>query len=308
MAYQKVMTAAEYVEKVFRIATEFDTFYKAKWPYNLGYHHADGRRSWDCWNLNPKTMIWGWDENGGVGYYCWEPGKYGLGDWGGETIMDHCEDVSRDFTNLIPAELLISPDNGHMGVYIGERIVNGRCYNVVECTTSWKENRVCLSYVSANGLRYHYKDGAQSSADPKEKAPTPWARHGKNPWVDYSVLPPGPPEPPAPTPEEPIYYTVVRGDALYKIAAKFDTTIAKLIEWNSIANPNLIYPGQKLIVGYKNPEPVPPEPEKVYYTVVRGDNLTKIARKFGTTVAQLVKWNNIPNKNLIYPGQVLRVK
>ena len=47
---------------------------------------------------------------------------------------------------------------------------------------------------------------------------------------------------------------------------------------------------------------------KQYYTVKSGDNLTKIAKKYGTTVNQLVAWNNIKNKNLIYPGQKLRVK
>lgn len=41
------------------------------------------------------------------------------------------------------------------------------------------------------------------------------------------------------------------------------------------------------------------------YTVVRGDTLSAIAAKFGTTVADLVSANNITNPNLIYPGQVL---
>lgn len=45
-----------------------------------------------------------------------------------------------------------------------------------------------------------------------------------------------------------------------------------------------------------------------YYIVQSGDNLTKIANKYGTTVNQLVAWNNISNPNLIYPGQKLRVK
>ena len=45
-----------------------------------------------------------------------------------------------------------------------------------------------------------------------------------------------------------------------------------------------------------------------YYTVVSGDNLTKIAKKYGTTVAQIQSWNKIQNANLIYPGQKLRVK
>lgn len=45
-----------------------------------------------------------------------------------------------------------------------------------------------------------------------------------------------------------------------------------------------------------------------YYTVKSGDNLTKIAKKYGTTVQALVKLNGIKNPNLIYAGQKLRVK
>jgi len=45
-----------------------------------------------------------------------------------------------------------------------------------------------------------------------------------------------------------------------------------------------------------------------YYTVVAGDNLTKIASKYGTTVSQLQSWNNIKDANLILVGQKLRVK
>jgi len=49
------------------------------------------------------------------------------------------------------------------------------------------------------------------------------------------------------------------------------------------------------------------KPNVEYYIVQKGDNLTKIAKKYGTTVNQLVAWNNIKNKNLINIGQKLRV-
>ena len=49
-------------------------------------------------------------------------------------------------------------------------------------------------------------------------------------------------------------------------------------------------------------------PKEEYYVVQKGDTLTKIAKKYGTTVNQLVAWNNIKNKNLIYAGQKIRVK
>ena len=45
-----------------------------------------------------------------------------------------------------------------------------------------------------------------------------------------------------------------------------------------------------------------------YYTFVSGDNLTSIAKRYGTTVVQLIEWNNIVNSNLIYVGQRLIVK
>lgn len=44
------------------------------------------------------------------------------------------------------------------------------------------------------------------------------------------------------------------------------------------------------------------------YTVVKGDNLTKIANKFNTTVNELVRLNNITNPNRIEIGQVLKIR
>lgn len=121
---------------------------------------------------------------------------------------------------------------------------------------------------------------------------------------------PAPAPKPAPQPASGDYYTVVKGDNLTKIAQKYGTTVANLVAWNGIKNPNLIYPGQKLRVRNGSaPAPKPaPAPAAQYYTVVRGDNLTKIAKKYGTTVNNLVKLNGIKNPNLIYAGQKLRVK
>ena len=295
MAYKVVYTAKDFHDLLIHIATELKTRYKNSYPFNLGYWNGS-EWSWDCWNL-VKSIIWGWTEKYSIGYFAKPDLSTGMGDWTGTQIMAKCADVSTDFSKLTVGEFLLSPDGGHAGVYVGEMIINSKCYNVVECTVNW-ENKVLLSYVSSSGLRYHYKDGAQ--------AKTAWGKHGKLPWIDYSVQP-TPPTPPTP-PEEPIYYTVVRGDALYKIAKKFNTTIGQLVAWNKIPNPNLIYVGQRLIVGYKTPAPTPPTPSEEYYTVKRGDNLSSIAKKFGTSVVQLVKWNNIVNPNLIITGQVLRVK
>jgi LysM repeat protein len=44
------------------------------------------------------------------------------------------------------------------------------------------------------------------------------------------------------------------------------------------------------------------------YTVVKGDNLTRIASRNGTTVAELVRINGIKNANLINVGQVIKLR
>jgi murein DD-endopeptidase MepM/ murein hydrolase activator NlpD len=60
--------------------------------------------------------------------------------------------------------------------------------------------------------------------------------------------------------------------------------------------------------GKAAPVPKPaPTPSVATYTVVAGDNLTKIAKRYGTTVKALVALNGIKNANLIQIGQVLKI-
>ncbi len=102
------------------------------------------------------------------------------------------------------------------------------------------------------------------------------------------------------------YYTVQRGDTLYAIALRYNTTVSALANRNGITNPNLIYPGQRLCVNSRQDGSPPPAPT-VTYTVRRGDTLYTIARRYDTTVSALVRENSIANPNLIYPGEVLRI-
>lgn len=292
MSIQTVMTSKQMVETLMHIASDLKTRYKNVFPYNLGYYNTGGYFSWDCWNL-VKSLIWGWKEDKTVGYYAHYNATTGLGDWGGSTILSKCEHVSKDFMDITPAEFLLTTDSSHAGVYIGEYVINGKCYNVVECTTGWKSDGVRYSYVSQTGGRYSYKDGTKSNYS--------WGWHGKLPWIDYTIVP----KPDKPEDEKAYqYYTVVRGDNLTKIAKRFGRTVAELVKWNSIANPNLIFVGQKLIIS----NPYDSGTEKEYYTVKRGDTLSAIAAKYNTNVSQLAEWNNIKNVNLIYAGQLLRVR
>lgn len=100
------------------------------------------------------------------------------------------------------------------------------------------------------------------------------------------------------------YYTIKRGDTLSRIARKYAISVQNIVEWNNILNPNLIYPGQTLILYENNSNS---NKNYIEYIVKRGDTLSRIARKYATSVQNLVKWNNILNPNLIYPGQILNI-
>lgn len=95
-------------------------------------------------------------------------------------------------------------------------------------------------------------------------------------------------------------HTVVPGDTLFNIAYKYNTTIENILKFNFIQNINMIYPGQQIVI------PLSP-PEAILYTVVPGDSLYSIARKYGTYVDNLIRFNYLNPPFIIYPGQQLVV-
>ena len=111
-----------------------------------------------------------------------------------------------------------------------------------------------------------------------------------------------------PSTQNSTYYTIKRGDTLWAIANRYGVTIQNLVSWNGIRNPNLIYAGNTLVI-YTNGSGTggTGTSSQNRYVVKRGDTLWGIATRYGTTVNNLVSLNGIGNRNLIYPGQVLRL-
>ena len=64
--------------------------------------------------------------------------------------------------------------------------------------------------------------------------------------------------------------------------------------------------------GYKKATSSTPKkqtaPQYITYTVKSGDNLTAIAKRYGTTIMQIAQDNGIPNVNRIYVGQKLQIR
>lgn len=110
-------------------------------------------------------------------------------------------------------------------------------------------------------------------------------------------------------------YTVKSGDTLSGIANSHSTSVSALTSLNKISNPNKIYVGQVLKLKAASTTSTTTKPttttsttssSSASYTVKSGDTLSAIANKLGTSVANLVKVNNISNANLIMVGQVLK--
>ncbi len=100
-------------------------------------------------------------------------------------------------------------------------------------------------------------------------------------------------------------YIVQRGDYLAKIARQCNVPLATVIYLNpQIRNINRIYPGQ--VIRLTEAGSIPDTGRT--YIVQRGDYLSLIAWRFGTTVWELLRLNpEIVNPSRIYPGQVIRL-
>ncbi|MBQ8001396.1 MAG: LysM peptidoglycan-binding domain-containing protein [Ruminococcus sp.] len=101
---------------------------------------------------------------------------------------------------------------------------------------------------------------------------------------------------------EPVLYTVVDGNTLWGIANFFGTTVDEIVKLNELTEPELIYPGQVLRVPVDRP--YPPR----YYAVRPDDTLWSIAKRYAITVNDILTLNELINPNLIYPGQILRLR
>jgi LysM repeat protein len=96
---------------------------------------------------------------------------------------------------------------------------------------------------------------------------------------------------------------VKAGDTLSAIARTYGTTVAAIAQANGISNTSKINAGQKLTIpGVTGPVA---SGSVRYYTVQPGDNLSRIAAKYGVTVDSIVKANKIANPRLIYSGTKL---
>lgn len=111
-------------------------------------------------------------------------------------------------------------------------------------------------------------------------------------------------------------YTVASGDTLSGIAGRYNTSVSELVAINQLRDRHSIRIGQKLvlpqqggvvptlIVNDAGPQSIPGNRT---YTVRRGDTLTGISQRFGVAATTLMSLNGLRDRNMIQPGQVLKL-
>jgi LysM repeat protein len=107
-------------------------------------------------------------------------------------------------------------------------------------------------------------------------------------------------------------HIVQPGETLNSIARQYGVTVQAIAFANGITNPDLIFAGQVLTIPVvATPTPPPGQTSTptstTSYTVVSGDTLFSLARRFGTTTATLVALNNLANPDQLSVGQVLKI-
>ncbi len=141
-----------------------------------------------------------------------------------------------------------------------------------------------------------------SSGQVLVRAPTETPAPTATPTATPAPSPtPAPPPPPA-EPEEPGLetYTVQSGDSLADIAALYSTTVEELLRLNDLPEPSLLYTGQTIVVPGRGAPPA-----ANVHVVEEGETLSTIAERYGTTVDELLRLNDVPDPNNVPVGQSL---
>ncbi len=114
-------------------------------------------------------------------------------------------------------------------------------------------------------------------------------------------------------------YTVQAEDTLSLIALKYNLPVAQIIVANTLTAPNLIFPGQQLILPgiepLQAPDKIQPPPNALQFTptatkthiVQPGETLFGIANLYGVSMGAIVLANQLANPDIIDAGQSLQI-
>jgi membrane-bound lytic murein transglycosylase D len=107
-----------------------------------------------------------------------------------------------------------------------------------------------------------------------------------------------------------ITYVVTEGDNLWDISRLYNVTTADIAKWNSLNLKNTLRLGQKLNI-WKETKVVQvtvQASKDSYHTVVKGDSLWKIGKRYDVSTNQLAKWNKLTKTKSLKLGQKIAIR
>ncbi|WP_457966723.1 LysM peptidoglycan-binding domain-containing protein [Arthrobacter sp. D1-29] len=120
-------------------------------------------------------------------------------------------------------------------------------------------------------------------------------------------------------PSAPAEYTIARGDTISGIAGKYGLDTYEILKLNNLQPNTIIYPGQKIKLSGSGSAPAAPAAAPApaapaapangggSYTVKPGDTLGAIAFRHGVGLSEVLSWNGLNMRSIIYPGQKIKV-
>ncbi|MEL0628077.1 lytic transglycosylase [Psychromonas aquatilis] len=102
-----------------------------------------------------------------------------------------------------------------------------------------------------------------------------------------------------------IVHRVTKGDTLWELSKFYKVSSIDIAKWNNFPVSQNLSLGQKLTIwkGFVAKK----SQKRVTYHVLSGDSLGVIAQKFQVKTADLMRWNNLNEKQYIQPGQKLNI-
>ena len=129
-----------------------------------------------------------------------------------------------------------------------------------------------------------------------------------NPGINPNALQIGqriciPGEPTVTCPTGSTSYTIQRGDTLFALAQRFNTTVSAILALNPGLDPNALQVGRIICIPGAAPPTCPAG--STSYTIQRGDTLFALAQRFNTTVSAILALNPGLDPNALQVGRII---
>lgn len=197
--------------------------------------------------------------------------------------------------------------------FLSERDENGRHPAVMAGITPAKKPSAAAGGTAGEAAAAA-PEGPAAKAEGKAAAPVQPAA------IEPEEAPAAPEPPKEASPKKPAkksftYYKVKKGDSIDRIARRNNVTVAELLKANDMKAKAPLYVNRKIRIPaaestQAEAAETPKKKERAverFYTVKRGDKLSKIAIRFNTTVASLLKLNNMKRDDPLIIGRRLKV-